>query len=77
MCKGRGFYGIPGGRCTFCDGTGKVKWRSRPVAAAQPTLDERLKEHAAARVDAARAELAEALAEQAALGVDLPDGEQR
>lgn len=31
MCKGRGFYGIPGRRCTFCDGSGRVKWRSRRV----------------------------------------------
>jgi hypothetical protein len=31
MCKGLGCYGIPGRRCTFCDGTGWVKWRSRRV----------------------------------------------
>ena len=28
MCKGRGFYGIPGGPCSFCRGSGKVQWRS-------------------------------------------------
>lgn len=50
--------------------------KARSVLAAPaslPPLDERLKEHAAARVDAARAELHEALAEQSTLGVKESD----
>lgn len=28
MCKGRGFYGTPGGPCAFCKGSGKTNvWR--------------------------------------------------
>jgi hypothetical protein len=30
ICSGRGAYGIPGQRCAFCRGTGKVQWRSAP-----------------------------------------------
>lgn len=44
-------------------------------ASSRSPLDERLKEHAAARVEAARAELREAIeAQQAVAGVNAPDG---
>lgn len=31
FCNGRGFYGIPGQRCSLCDGTGRAPHATAPI----------------------------------------------